>query len=75
MAEGRKAMTAEGAGSTTGNKNSGRGGGIDWSDPNVPVGNAPLLARWPLILAGLAWVAGIVFLAAMAVSRLRTNAL
>ena len=38
---------------------------IDWDDPNVPVGNAPPLPRWPLFVASLAWVGWVVFLAVM----------
>ena len=48
--------------------------GIDWSDPKVLAGNAPPMARWPLALAGVAWLGGIIFLAVMMMSRLRTDA-
>ncbi len=41
---------------------------IDWADPNVPVGNAPPLPRWPLIVAGIAWLAWVVFLVVMTVN-------
>lgn len=42
---------------------------IDWKDPSVPAGNAPAMARWPLALAVAAWVAWIVFLAVLALTR------
>ena len=61
--------SAESAGDT---KNE-RSRGIDWSDPKVLAGNAPPMARWPLVLAGFAWFGGIAFLAVMAISRLRTD--
>jgi hypothetical protein len=35
---------------------------IDWQDPNVPIGNAPPLPRWPLVLSGLAWLLWIVLM-------------
>ncbi len=38
---------------------------IDWEDPNIPVGNAPPLPRWPLAVTGLAWLAWGVFLVVM----------
>ncbi len=44
-------------------------GGIDWADPSVPVGDAPPLPKWPLVLTGSAWLVWIVFLLLMAVSR------
>jgi hypothetical protein len=50
-------------------------GGIDWADPKIPAGDAPPMGRWPLAVAALAWIAGIVFLAAMTVSRFRTESL
>lgn len=43
--------------------------GIDWSDPNVPVGNAPPMPLWPALVAGLVWALGIVFLIMMTISR------
>jgi hypothetical protein len=46
-----------------------RKSGVDWADPTVPVGNAPPMPRWPLILAGLAWGLWIVFLVLMTVGR------
>ena len=42
---------------------------IDWDDPEVPIGDAPSLPRWPLALTGLAWVAWVVFLIVVAVGR------
>lgn len=44
-----------------------------WADPGIPIGNAPPLPRWPLVLATLAWLGWVVFLAVMAVERVRTN--
>jgi hypothetical protein len=41
---------------------------IDWADPNVPVGDAPPLAKWPLVLLSITWLAWIALLALMAVS-------
>lgn len=38
---------------------------INWEDPSVPVGNAPPLPRWPLVLFTLAWLAWVMFLVAM----------
>ena len=43
--------------------------GVDWADPRVPVGNAPKLPLWPLILLGAAWIVWIVFLCVMAAAR------
>lgn len=40
---------------------------IDWSDPRTPVGNAPLLPRWPLVVSTIAWLAWVAFLVAMLV--------
>lgn len=41
---------------------------IDWEDPNIPVGNAPPLPRWPLVVIGLVWVAWIVFMFVLVLS-------
>ena len=41
---------------------------IDWADPNVPVGNAPPMPRWPLTAAAIAWIVWVVFLVAMLVA-------
>jgi hypothetical protein len=38
---------------------------IDWEDPKIPVGNAPPLPRWPLVVAGMAWLAWVAFLVVM----------
>ncbi len=38
---------------------------IDWTDPRIPVGNAPPLPRWPLAVATIAWLAWVAFLVAM----------
>jgi hypothetical protein len=38
---------------------------IDWADPNVPVGNAPPLPKWPLALSICAWLVWVVFLVVM----------
>lgn len=53
--------------SETGTSNESKRPRIDWADPNVPVGNAPPLPRWPLIVAGIAWLAWVVFLVVMTV--------
>ncbi len=42
---------------------------IDWSDPSVPVGNAPPMPVWPVVLGGIAWVGWVVFLIVMALTR------
>ena len=44
--------------------------GVDWSDPNVPAGNAPALPRWPLWLASVVWLGWLTFLVLMAAVRL-----
>lgn len=36
-----------------------------WENPDIPVGNAPPLAKTPLVLFSLAWFGWIVFLALM----------
>ena len=66
--------TSAGADSSAGDAKNEKCRGIDWSDPKVPAGNAPPMARWPLALAGVAWLGGIALLAVMAISRLRTDA-
>lgn len=38
---------------------------IDWEDPKIPVGNAPPLPRWPLVVTGLGWLAWVAFLVVM----------
>lgn len=38
---------------------------IDWEDPAVPIGDSPPLARWPLAVSTLGWMAWVVFLATM----------
>ena len=40
---------------------------IDWTDPNVPMGNSPPLPRWPLMLQSALWLASIAFLAMIAI--------
>jgi hypothetical protein len=45
-----------------------RTGGVDWADPTVPVGDAPALPRWPLIVLGVAWTGWIIFLMVVAVA-------
>ena len=47
---------------------------IDWEDPNVPVGNAPPLPRWPLAVVGLAWLVWVVFLMVMMLSVVQASA-
>lgn len=43
--------------------------GIDWADPSVPMGDAPPMPKWPLVLTASAWLVWIVFLVVMAFSR------
>ncbi len=38
---------------------------INWEDPTVPIGDSPPLARWPLAVSTLGWMAWVVFLATM----------
>ena len=45
---------------------------IDWEDPTVPIGNAPAMPGWPLVVASLAWAACIVLLLVMMVSRMQS---
>lgn len=40
--------------------------GINWQDPQVPVGNSPPLPRWPIAIFSIAWMGWVVFLFAMA---------
>ncbi|MBN1513883.1 MAG: hypothetical protein JXB13_17840 [Phycisphaerae bacterium] len=42
---------------------------INWQDSNVPAGNAPPMARWPLIAGFVVLGLWFVFLIAMAVFR------
>ena len=42
--------------------------GTHWDDPNVPVGNAPPIPRWPLVVLGAAWAGWVVFLVVMVMS-------
>ena len=42
---------------------------VNWDDPTVPIGNAPPLPRWPLVVTGLAWLAWVVFLITLLISR------
>ncbi len=45
----------------------------DWTDPSVPVGNAPPMPRWRLYLLGGLWAGWVVFLFAMAVAAHRPS--
>jgi len=45
----------------------------DWDNPAVPAGDAPPRARWPLVVAAVAWGAWVVFLVAMMIVRIRTT--
>ena len=45
-----------------------------WDDPNVPIGNAPPLPRWPLLVSGAAWLGWVVFLVAMLMTRTQAAA-
>lgn len=38
---------------------------IDWEDPKIPVGNAPPLPRWPLVVAVFGWLGWVAFLVVM----------
>lgn len=40
-----------------------------WEDPGVPVGNAPPVSRGPLAFFAVAWVAFVIFLFVMMLSR------
>lgn len=40
-----------------------------WEDPSVPVGDAPPVSRAPLAFFAVAWVAFVVFLFVMMLSR------
>ena len=42
---------------------------INWDDPSVPVGNAPPLPRWPVVVIGLAWFLWLVLMFALALGR------
>ena len=42
---------------------------VKWDDPSVPVGNAPLSPRWPVVVTAIAWLAWVVFLVVMLASR------
>jgi hypothetical protein len=42
---------------------------VHWDDPSVPVGNAPPMPRWPLVVSAVVWLAWVVFLIVMLVSR------
>ena len=44
-----------------------------WADPSIPVGNAPPMSPWLLVLAAAAWAAGIAFLVVMASWRMQSN--
>lgn len=73
MVEREKAGRVDGVDSAAEGMRKGRHREVDWNDPSIPVGNAPPMARWPLALAGAAWLAGIAFLIAMTVSRFRAD--
>ncbi len=38
---------------------------VNWADPSVPIGDAPPLPRWPVVLLFSMWVASIAFLVVM----------
>ena len=44
---------------------------VNWDDPAVPIGNAPSLPRWPLLVMGITYLACIGFLVTMLLSRLQ----
>lgn len=61
----RTAEKEDGPKSDQGSNDERRKPRIDWTDPNVPIGNAPKYPKWPLVLSVGAWLAWIVFLLAM----------
>ncbi len=42
--------------------------GINWEDPDVPVGNAPPLAKWPVVAFATGWAVWLMFLLTMITS-------
>lgn len=42
---------------------------VNWDDPSVPVGDAPPMPRWPVVVTAIAWLAWVIFLIAMLASR------
>ncbi|MFQ5414957.1 MAG: hypothetical protein ACE5E6_10915 [Phycisphaerae bacterium] len=73
-----QATTNESAGNATptddqadhaGAKRSHRKASINWDDPSVPVGLAPPMPRAPLVLAVIAWLGWLMFLAVTALGR------
>jgi hypothetical protein len=42
---------------------------INWEDPNIPVGNAPPLPKWPLVLSGFAWLLWVVLVLVLSVAQ------
>jgi len=40
-----------------------------WDDPSVPVGDAPLLSKAPLVALSIAWLGWTVFLLVMMITR------
>ena len=42
--------------------------GINWADPDVPVGDAPAMPRWPMAVLVVGWSGWIVFLVVMLMS-------
>ena len=45
-----------------------QGPAVDWNDPNIPAGNSPPLAGWPMWLSAVMWGGFAAFLITLAVS-------
>ena len=69
MEEQDQRVQPKGDGSVSDEKDSASAkGGIDWADPTVPVGNAPPMSPWKVVLFAIAWVGWLGFLGAMLLS-------
>lgn len=42
--------------------------GVDWSDPDIPAGDSPLLPLWPLLASAALWGGWVVFLVVIVLS-------
>ena len=61
-------------GNDTGSQDKQKKPRINWEDPEVPVGNAPPMPRWPVLVLGIAWIGWITFLIVMMLSRVQAGA-